>query len=196
MSVSGRLSSVLLACGFVFLSAAPLWAPAHPQARQPAAESAPSLPATATSPTSSWTITISGQEGSTVLPLPTEHNVSTKAARSADVSSDRLPGWAAFLWVTAFMLSAGLWIRSAFSLRVTLTATEVVVKNMFKSYRLPLAEISSVAGGYYGTVFTLRDGTRVTAWGVPKSNLARWTNTETRADQLAEAVITAARNAD
>lgn len=189
VSAAGQVSSVLLACAFIFLAAAPLWAPDHPGSRQQSVGSAP--PA---SPTPSWVISISGPAGSTVLPLSTaqQHGPSAVTIPRTGASSGPLPGWAAFLWATACLLVAGLCVRSAFSLRVTLTATEVVIKNMFRSHRLSLAEISSVASGYYGTVFTLRDGTRVTAWAVQKSNLARWTETKTRADQLIDAIGDAA----
>jgi hypothetical protein len=66
---------------------------------------------------------------------------------------------------------------------------------VFGVVRIPLEAVVDVSAGYYGLTITLASGTRVSAWAVQKSNLASWFNRHTRADDVAEAILAAAREA-
>ena len=80
-------------------------------------------------------------------------------------------------------------LRMAFVARVILSGEELIVRNPFKTHRLPLLRVKSVEPGYSGTVFTMYGGSRVTAWAVQKSNIATWTKKRTRADEMVDAVV-------
>ncbi|GAA1844969.1 PH domain-containing protein [Asanoa iriomotensis] len=76
---------------------------------------------------------------------------------------------------------------------VTLTDTEVEVRNPLRTRRLPLGEVVDAKTGYGGLRIETRDGRAVSAWAVQKSNLASWSGRHTRADEVADAIRKAAR---
>jgi hypothetical protein len=76
---------------------------------------------------------------------------------------------------------------------VTLTETDVEVRNPLRTLRVPVAEITDAKTGYGGLRIETRDGRAVTAWAVQKSNLANWRGQHTRADDVAEAIREASR---
>ncbi|GIF53273.1 hypothetical protein Afe04nite_78120 [Asanoa ferruginea] len=76
---------------------------------------------------------------------------------------------------------------------VTLTETDVDVRNPLRTLRVPIAEITDAKTGYGGVRIETRAGRAVTAWAVQKSNLANWRGQHTRADDVAEAIRQAAR---
>ncbi|HEV7708436.1 MAG TPA: PH domain-containing protein [Asanoa sp.] len=76
---------------------------------------------------------------------------------------------------------------------VTLTETDVEVRNPLRTRRVPVAEITDAKTGYGGLRIETRDGRAVTAWAVQKSNLANWRGQHTRADDVAEAIRKASR---
>jgi Bacterial PH domain len=76
---------------------------------------------------------------------------------------------------------------------VTLTETEVEVRNPLRTLRVPIAEITDAKTGYGGVRIETRAGRAVTAWAVQKSNLANWRGQHTRADDVAEAIRKASR---
>jgi len=73
--------------------------------------------------------------------------------------------------------------------RVTLTATEVVIRNPLKTRRLALRDITGASTDYSGLTLRLRGGETVCAWAVQKSNFADWMGWDTRADLVADAVL-------
>jgi hypothetical protein len=85
------------------------------------------------------------------------------------------------------------WVVFAWRPSITLTDTEVVVRNPFLFQRIALKDVARVGPGYGGLVITTRGGARTSAWAVQKSNLATWTGRRTRADEVAEAIIAAAK---
>jgi hypothetical protein len=76
---------------------------------------------------------------------------------------------------------------------VTLTDTDVEVRNPLRTRRVPLGEIADAKTGYGGLRIETRDGRAVNAWAVQKSNLASWSGRHTRADDVADAIRKAAR---
>jgi hypothetical protein len=76
-----------------------------------------------------------------------------------------------------------------------LTSTEVVVRNPFNSRRVRLADVTHVEGGWGGLTIGTLAGVAVTAWAVQKSNYARWSGRRTRADDIADEIMAAARQA-
>ncbi|MEV0713812.1 PH domain-containing protein [Asanoa sp. NPDC050611] len=86
--------------------------------------------------------------------------------------------------LAAVLLPALLALRPA----VTLTETDVEVRNPLRTQRLPLADVADAKTGYGGLRIETRDGRAVTAWAVQKSNLANWTGRRTRADDVADAI--------
>jgi hypothetical protein len=84
----------------------------------------------------------------------------------------------------AVLLSLLLAVRPA----VTLSETDVEVRNPLRTRRVPLAEVADAKTGYGGLRIEIRDGRAVTAWAVQKSNLASWTGRRTRADDVADAI--------
>ncbi|GHJ47383.1 hypothetical protein Cs7R123_47250 [Catellatospora sp. TT07R-123] len=77
--------------------------------------------------------------------------------------------------------------------RVTLTDTELIVRNPMRTYQVALADVASVDNGYSGLVVVLRDDTKLQVWAVQKSNLARLLNRQTRSDEVAAAIRTQAQ---
>lgn len=102
---------------------------------------------------------------------------------------DLLPGLAIFpiAGVLAWRMAVSSWLR--------LTSTEVIVRNPVGVVRIPLREITVVIAGYGGITIMRADRTRVGAWAVQKTNLASWLHWHTRADDVAETILTAAREA-
>jgi hypothetical protein len=76
---------------------------------------------------------------------------------------------------------------------VTLTETDVEVRNPLRTLRVPVAEITDAKTGYGGLRIETGEGRAVTAWAVQKSNLANWRGQHTRADDVAEAIRAASR---
>ncbi len=89
--------------------------------------------------------------------------------------------------VLAWKSSVGSWLR--------LTSTEVIVCNPLEVVRIPLQGVVDVSAGYGGVTITRADRTRVGAWAVQKTNLASWFHWRTRADDVVEAILAAAREA-
>ncbi|MEV4533118.1 PH domain-containing protein [Asanoa sp. NPDC049518] len=85
---------------------------------------------------------------------------------------------------------AAVLVPLLFALRpaVTLTGTEVLVRNPLRTRRVPLAEITDAKTGYGGLRIETRDGRAVTAWAVQKSNVASWSGKHTRADDVADTI--------
>lgn len=76
---------------------------------------------------------------------------------------------------------------SALRPSITLTNSELVIRNKFRTYRIDLNTIVRVDAGYHGVGVQTRHG-QVHGWAVQKSNLARWLGRETRADLVVEAI--------
>ena len=71
---------------------------------------------------------------------------------------------------------------------ITLTSSELVIRNKLRTYRIDLNTIVRVDAGYYGIGVQTRHGQVVHGWAVQKSNLARWLGRHTRADLVVEAI--------
>ena len=78
---------------------------------------------------------------------------------------------------------------------VQATADVLVVRNPWRTYRIPWTEIRAVASGYSGLEITTRAG-GVTAWAVQKSNMMRWLGRDTRSDRIASELIARLRLTD
>ncbi|MFG1681378.1 hypothetical protein ACGFNP_14540 [Nonomuraea sp. NPDC049269] len=109
------------------------------------------------------------------------------------VSGDAFIGVLSLIGVCPLIGAAGVrcWLLGVRP-NITLTEDSVVVRNPYKTYRVSLAEISMVSGGYHGLCFTLTDGRQIVAWAVQKSNIARWLGRRTRADGVTERLLMAA----
>lgn len=97
-------------------------------------------------------------------------------------------GLLALLWVIlpSAVLVARQW---AFVPYVALAADEVVIQNRFDRRSIPYAHIVDMKPGYGGILFMTKDrDVDVVAWAVQKSNLKKWQNEHTRADDLVDAV--------
>ncbi|SCG77767.1 hypothetical protein [Micromonospora inositola] len=92
------------------------------------------------------------------------------------VSVAIIVGFAAYAYVNALRPS------------ITLTNSELVIRNKFKTYRIDLNTIARVDAGYYGIGVQTSHGQVVHGWAVQKSNLARWLGRRTRADLVVEAI--------
>lgn len=77
---------------------------------------------------------------------------------------------------------------SALRPSITLTNSELVIRNKFRTYRIDLNTIVRVDAGYHGVGVQTRHGQVVHGWAVQKSNLARWLGRQTRADLVVEAI--------
>lgn len=84
-------------------------------------------------------------------------------------------------------------IRFAFHPAVILTDSEVMVRNPSGSKRIPLGDVVKVEPGYGGLTITTASGDLVVAWAVQKSNLAKWKNSHTRADEVTATIMSARR---
>ncbi len=94
---------------------------------------------------------------------------------------------ASVLWVALILVAVAVW-RWAFVPFVALTPNELVIQNASSRSTIRYAEIVGAKAGYYGVWIQKRDGTRVRAWAVQKSNAARVAGRHTRADDLIEAI--------
>jgi hypothetical protein len=94
-----------------------------------------------------------------------------------------------FLFPVCGLLSWQLSIGSS----LTLTSTEVIVRNPFGVSRTLLREIADVNAGYGGVAIWRVDRTGVSAWAVQKTVIATWFRWHTRADDIVEAIRAAAR---
>jgi len=86
---------------------------------------------------------------------------------------------------------AAVW-RFAFWPALTLTGTDVVVRNPWGTRRVPLGDVAGTGGAYAGLSIRRRSGGAVTAWAVQKPNAAKWSGKTSRADEVAAAVMAAA----
>ncbi|MET0491621.1 MAG: PH domain-containing protein [Actinoplanes sp.] len=87
-----------------------------------------------------------------------------------------------------------VWL-SAFWPSVTLTETELIVRNPWGVTRVPLGDIADTGGAYAGLSIKRRSGGRVAIWAVQKSNAAKMAKRTTRADEVAATIKAAARRA-
>lgn len=85
----------------------------------------------------------------------------------------------------------------AFAMRssMALTADYLMVRNVLKWRRIPLAQITSVEPGYYGMTILYTPGKIWVCLAFYKSNPARWLNRRVRSDFIAEEIMAAAREA-
>jgi hypothetical protein len=79
--------------------------------------------------------------------------------------------------------------------RITLAEGRVVVQNPLRRYDVDLNDVMHAQPGSSGITLELRSGARITAWAVQESNLAQWTNRQTRADAVAACIDGAVKGA-
>jgi hypothetical protein len=63
---------------------------------------------------------------------------------------------------------------------------------MLRRRSIPLAQIAGVTTGYYGIAITTNESKTYTASVVQKNNYSRWLGRRTRADDVADAIRSAA----
>jgi hypothetical protein len=97
-------------------------------------------------------------------------------------------GAVALLAASAVVIVLGVW-RWGFVPYVELTDQGVEVQNRLLRASVPYSDISEVRGGYYGLTIVTKRNETVTAWAVQKSNWARWTKKQTRADAVRAAIM-------
>jgi hypothetical protein len=85
-----------------------------------------------------------------------------------------------------------VWAIGSLRPRITLTATELIIRNPLRSRRIQLTELSSVQGGWGGLKIKTSSGDVVVAWAVQKSRYAQWSHKRTRADDIADEIMAAA----
>jgi hypothetical protein len=83
--------------------------------------------------------------------------------------------------------AVAIWLF-AFRPSLTLTDSDVIVRNPWGTRVIPLADIAGFGGAYAGLSIQLRSGGSVAAWAVQKSNAAKWAGAKTRADEVADAI--------
>ncbi|MGN9810166.1 hypothetical protein ACTMSW_12505 [Micromonospora sp. BQ11] len=83
---------------------------------------------------------------------------------------------------------AALAYLSALRPSITLTDSELVIRNKLRTHRIGLHTIVRVDAGYHGIGVQTRHGQVVHGWAVQKSNLARWLGRQTRADLVVETI--------
>lgn len=95
-----------------------------------------------------------------------------------------------FLGCVGIAILAGLYAAAT---SLTLTADLLVVRNLGHRREIPLCEVTAIRSGYYGTEILCRKGKWWFGFAVQKSRLATWMGKKTRADHMAEVVMSAAR---
>ncbi len=90
-------------------------------------------------------------------------------------------------------IAAGALWCLAYRPRLTLTATTIEVQNPLRSRSYALCGFSGASPGYAGIELERRDGEKVTAWAVQKSNIAGWLRRRTRADLVTDTIETRIR---
>lgn len=78
---------------------------------------------------------------------------------------------------------------------LALTGESVLVQNLLRTYRIPLADVVRAWAGTYGVWITTRDGRRICASAVAKSNFEAVTGRCSSADDVAQAIAEAAGRA-
>lgn len=91
------------------------------------------------------------------------------------------------MWIVLGLLVIYAW-RWTFVPYLGLTPEAVVVQNGVTHRSIPYSRIAEVRQGYFGLQLETKDYDIVTAWAVQKSNLSKWAQTRTRADEVAEAI--------
>jgi hypothetical protein len=81
----------------------------------------------------------------------------------------------------------GAW-RLAFVPYVSVSASGVIVQNPIGRSTVPYSAIAEVGTGYTGLVLRLKNGRAVLCWAVQKSNAAKWSQSRSRADEVADAI--------
>jgi hypothetical protein len=97
-------------------------------------------------------------------------------------------GVAVVVWVPLVVIVPAAW-RMAFVPYVAVTSSHVVVQGILIRRTIEYNNIREVRGGYYGLTFVLKDGGFLTAWAVQKSNIARWTGSRARADEVSDEIM-------
>jgi hypothetical protein len=97
-------------------------------------------------------------------------------------------GVTALLWISFALVVLGIW-RWAFFPCIALTPEAVIVQNRLTKRSVPYSTIVGVKAGFYGLRLLTKDHNDVTAWAVQKSNEAKWAHRQTRADEVAEAIM-------
>jgi hypothetical protein len=97
-------------------------------------------------------------------------------------------GATAMLWVVVVLVVPLAWLLG-FRPYLALTSDSVIIQNPLLRTAISYDQIACVKGGYYGLLIRTRDGDAKIAWAVQKSNLAKWTRTRTRADEVADAIL-------
>jgi hypothetical protein len=96
-------------------------------------------------------------------------------------------GVIALLWIVLIVVGVGVWLW-AFRPYVALTTQAVVVQNRITKRTVPYGTILDVKPGYYGLRLVTKNQADVTIWAVQKSNVSKWGNRRTRADEVAAAI--------
>lgn len=133
------------------------------------------------------------------VPMHQVWQVSTRA-RMVTLAFGPLAGliswlrWADLLGACVVMLlAAPLAAFFAFYPAVTLTDNELIVRNPGGQVRVPLAEIVSVAPGFWGLAITTTRSGPLLALAVAKSTLATRKGRSARADEVAASIMSAVR---
>ncbi|NEA41925.1 hypothetical protein [Streptomyces sp. SID11385] len=95
-----------------------------------------------------------------------------------------------------FLAAAGVaGLLYSFATSITLTDDRVIVRNFGLTEEVMLTDITRVDVGYGGTSLFGRNGIKVRAFAVEKSNYAAWLGRVTRADRVKKALLDAAKTA-
>ena len=99
-------------------------------------------------------------------------------------------GWSSvgpFLFGFTSVEAFGLVLFRTGRARIVGDERQVSVVNAFHTYRLAWNEIAEFTNpGYFGIEIVLRNGRKVIAAGIEKSNAARWARRRTRADDVVD----------
>lgn len=78
--------------------------------------------------------------------------------------------------------------RAGFRARIVAGPAGIVVANVWRSHRVPWDQFASAQPTYQGILIERRDGSRIMASAVQKSNLATWFHWHVRADVVSDAL--------
>ena len=109
------------------------------------------------------------------------------------IGGNRTPGAGSsptvLLWILFAVIALGVW-RYGFVPYVEANGNELVVRNAFTKKHIPWNQIETIKPGSIGlTIEKKQGGLPSTAWAVQKSRGARWSDKQSRADEVTNALM-------
>lgn len=90
---------------------------------------------------------------------------------------------------TLIVLAAYVWWLLVYRLQLRVTPSQLIVRNVFRTREVALEDIKDVRPAYEGTKVHLTNGKHVTVLALQRWNVSLWLDRETRADRVAEEIL-------